>query len=97
MSICTIDGCNDIVEARGLCRKHYKRWWKYGDPNTILFEQLGMKMQQAQKVPKSKVKTKDVLKALKRLENIATSGAPLQQKVDQMNLELLRLVKNESH
>lgn len=29
---CTIDGCDrDKIMARGLCSRHYKRWYRYGD------------------------------------------------------------------
>lgn len=34
-STCTIDGCARVVEGRGLCRMHYHRWYKYGDPLTL--------------------------------------------------------------
>lgn len=30
--ICSIDGCDNHVCARGLCRKHYMRWYVHGDP-----------------------------------------------------------------
>lgn len=33
--ICTIDGCNNIIRghsARGMCKTHYDRFLKYGDP-----------------------------------------------------------------
>lgn len=29
---CRVNGCPTIPKARGLCRKHYFRWRKYGDP-----------------------------------------------------------------
>ena len=30
--ICSIGGCNNPVQARGWCSKHYKRWEEHGDP-----------------------------------------------------------------
>lgn len=30
--ICSINGCQSPVNARGWCRKHYKRWQAHGDP-----------------------------------------------------------------
>lgn len=30
VAACTIDECNDLVVARGLCNRHYKRWRKLG-------------------------------------------------------------------
>lgn len=32
---CKIQGCESPVESRGYCRKHYKRWYKYGDPHRV--------------------------------------------------------------
>ena len=29
---CNIDGCGRPTHARGLCSKHYMRWWTHGDP-----------------------------------------------------------------
>jgi len=29
---CAIDGCGRPTVGRGLCRKHYMRWWRNGDP-----------------------------------------------------------------
>lgn len=32
MKVCSVDGCTKLVEAKGLCRSHYDRNRKYGDP-----------------------------------------------------------------
>ena len=32
MQTCAILTCSATVVARGWCRKHYKRWYRYGDP-----------------------------------------------------------------
>lgn len=34
-STCTIDGCAGSLVGRGFCRRHYQRWWKYGDPHYV--------------------------------------------------------------
>lgn len=31
-NICTVSGCERSQQARGWCRAHYNRWWKFGDP-----------------------------------------------------------------
>lgn len=30
---CTVEGCRKQHVARGYCRMHYQRWWKYGTPD----------------------------------------------------------------
>jgi hypothetical protein len=30
--MCSVDGCDKAVIARGLCNNHYKRWRRHGDP-----------------------------------------------------------------
>jgi hypothetical protein len=32
---CGVEGCRNPVNSKGLCRKHYARWTKYRDVNTI--------------------------------------------------------------
>lgn len=34
---CSVDGCNAPSSCRGLCRKHYSRWKRHGDPNVGAF------------------------------------------------------------
>ena len=31
---CSIENCNDIAICKSYCSKHYRRWKKYGNPNT---------------------------------------------------------------
>lgn len=35
MTTCTLDDCSSDVLARGMCRKHYLRWYRHGDPNIV--------------------------------------------------------------
>jgi hypothetical protein len=30
---CTIELCEGKAFGRGMCNKHYKRWWRHGDPS----------------------------------------------------------------
>ena len=32
---CLVENCNNSINARGWCIKHYARWYKHGDPNTV--------------------------------------------------------------
>lgn len=32
---CSIPGCGKKIVARGWCRAHYSRWWRWGDPETV--------------------------------------------------------------
>lgn len=32
MRLCEIEGCNEKHEAKGYCKKHYRKYKKYGDP-----------------------------------------------------------------
>jgi len=32
MGVCSVEGCNAPSRARGWCRLHYGRWFKWGDP-----------------------------------------------------------------
>jgi hypothetical protein len=31
-----MQGCVDQVLSRGMCAKHYCRWWRHGDANVVL-------------------------------------------------------------
>src|ERR1035437_4956649 len=33
--MCSIEDCKESGSKRGWCNKHYLRWWKYGDVNTV--------------------------------------------------------------
>jgi hypothetical protein len=32
LRVCSIDGCNEKHEAKGYCKRHYRSYYKYGDP-----------------------------------------------------------------
>jgi len=34
--LCEVEGCNNFHLARGLCQKHYLRWYKYGSTSVAL-------------------------------------------------------------
>jgi hypothetical protein len=38
VEICKIEGCNNKVQAREYCSKHYRRWYIHGDPNIVVNE-----------------------------------------------------------
>lgn len=40
MTRCRVEGCEGALVARGLCRKHYGRWYKYGDPLVVKQHQM---------------------------------------------------------
>lgn len=40
MKICCVDGCGAAHLALGYCVKHYTRFRKYGDPNTVVQKQM---------------------------------------------------------
>lgn len=33
---CSVEQCERAPRARGMCKLHWTRWWKYGDPNVVL-------------------------------------------------------------
>lgn len=34
--LCSVEGCNNKVDSRGFCKKHYVRWRRHGDPLKVL-------------------------------------------------------------
>jgi len=40
--ICIIPGCENKYEAKGYCRRHYRKYMKYGDPLHTEIEKHGM-------------------------------------------------------
>ncbi len=32
VDICAVEGCSRVVQSKGYCDPHYKRFWRYGDP-----------------------------------------------------------------
>jgi len=43
MRICKIEGCGIKHYGKGFCRKHYRRFFKHGNPNMVLCENVGTK------------------------------------------------------
>lgn len=39
MDTCSIEGCDKPIRARGWCIKHWKRWYRHGDPMTVMAQQ----------------------------------------------------------
>mgnify|MGYP000877177224 CR=1 FL=1 len=37
--VCSVRRCSEAHYARGWCRKHYQRWRKHGDPETVAYPQ----------------------------------------------------------
>lgn len=42
MKTCSQIDCSGNVLARGMCRKHYLRWYKHGDPQIVKSSELGI-------------------------------------------------------
>jgi len=36
--MCTIEGCQKPVFARGYCQRHYTRWYKYADTYNEIYK-----------------------------------------------------------
>jgi hypothetical protein len=41
---CSVDGCTGTSRKRGMCAKHYNRWWKHGDPLVLARAPNGVPM-----------------------------------------------------
>ncbi len=39
--LCKIQGCDNPVQARGWCGKHYMRWYQHGSPTALLIRRGG--------------------------------------------------------
>lgn len=35
---CKIEGCISSIKHKGMCSKHYKRWWRHGDAEKTLVQ-----------------------------------------------------------
>lgn len=46
---CSMDECDAKAEKRGLCKRHYQRWFKHGDPTVDLRGGAGIKWLEAHK------------------------------------------------
>jgi hypothetical protein len=42
-SICSVDGCDRRADARGLCKKHWRRWRRNGDPGEAADRRPGIR------------------------------------------------------
>lgn len=39
---CFVEGCDKTARCKGMCNKHYQKWYKYGDPYAgISYEEVG--------------------------------------------------------
>lgn len=38
MAVCTVGECSSRAHARGLCNRHYLRWWNHGDPEAPILK-----------------------------------------------------------
>jgi hypothetical protein len=38
---CSFEGCERRSRTRGMCDKHYQRWWRNGDPGLLLIAPVG--------------------------------------------------------
>ena len=59
MKICNIDGCENPIDARGWCRKHYKRFKRHGDPLHLERRPYSMPLEELVKYCLDNCKTTD--------------------------------------
>jgi len=71
MKICSIENCNNIVHAKNLCHKHYKRLLKYGVVNKTRFDKNKIiKYQTCAEVILYNIKCKEIARTLIDLDEI---------------------------
>lgn len=61
LRLCSIADCGQPARTRGWCAKHYKRWWKTGDPLTI-----APRRRRSRPIEESIVEGRMTLRTLKR-------------------------------
>jgi hypothetical protein len=39
--VCSVEGCNNPAKSKGMCSKHYSRFWRYGDTSVVKIKPRG--------------------------------------------------------